>query len=112
MEKYVGSCPGGQWFDSRGLQIRAQASVDRDCKNLLGSKQGDSRARILGGAGADKTQHIQKSHPDFGSTSVQPTYLLLTSKIFLVVSPKMEFVWEISFGGAPHALRSPPPGGF
>ena len=49
MEKYLDSCPGGHWFDSRG---RARV-LDRDCKILLDLEQGDSRARILGGAGAE-----------------------------------------------------------
>ena len=80
MEKNVESCPGGHWFDSRGVHNRAQASVDRDCKNLLGSEQTRSRARILGGAGAENTQ---PPHPNFtsgfglnfGSAHLSATYL-------------------------------------
>ena len=67
---------------------RALASIDRDCINLLGSQQGASCARILGALEVKKTAPTQNSHPGFGPTSVQPTCLLLTSKMFLVVSPQ------------------------
>ena len=74
MEKNLDSCLGGHWFDSRG---RARV-LDRDCKNLLGSEQGDSHARILmsllyeyiSRCYMNKTPAPKKSHPDFGPTSV------------------------------------------
>ena len=66
---------------------RALASIDRDCKNLLGSKEGVSC--VLGALELNKTPtRTQNSDPDLGPTSVQPTCLLLTSKMFLVVSPQ------------------------
>ena len=75
MEKYVESCPGGHWFDSWG---RARV-LDRDCKTLLSSEQGDSRARILGDTGGFGSksgraeQKTAKMHIRISaSTSVSP----------------------------------------
>ena len=76
MEKYLDSCPGGHWFDSRG---RARV-LDRDCKNLLGSEQGESRARILMRLlyeykfDRELKKPTQNAHPDLGPTSLRLAY--------------------------------------
>ena len=62
MEKYLDSCSGDQWFDSQGLHNRVHASIDRDCINLLGSKQVVSRARILRGAQVEKNMRPPTFH--------------------------------------------------